>query len=344
MTLYLKVGGQAVPVTGGDPFPITPWTAVTFENSWVNYGAPFQEVEYRRFGDNVQLRGVAKDGTAGTDRMFTLPVGFRPPANAEHSVRTAGAPGGVLVTPDGSVIPQVGASTSSCWVTGSFSLTATGEAPAFTTGEDTFAGEHVLTGDPLNPPTDLALGQLLWDGQDGEFIGLPPGGTTGQALRKLSDDEQDAGWTDDPVYTGPRGIVGEAKDVGLHDTSGPTFLGHPRCYVTFNAEVGRKYRWIHDAMYYTDQAWPTYNIVAVRGLLFRPGVEELNPNIRGNLLTPGDSNSVSFHLEGTFTVTATDAYTAEVQMAEGLTGMGTIHCYGNPAFPFSLTIEDIGPA
>ena len=31
-------------------------------------------------------------------------------------------------------------------------------------GVDAVSGEHVLTGDPQNPPEELAVGQLLWDG------------------------------------------------------------------------------------------------------------------------------------------------------------------------------------
>ena len=34
-------------------------------------------------------------------------------------------------------------------------------------GGGTFDGDHVLTGDPLDPPADLAAGQLLWDGVEG---------------------------------------------------------------------------------------------------------------------------------------------------------------------------------
>ena len=34
-------------------------------------------------------------------------------------------------------------------------------------GTGTFDGDHVLTGDPLDPPADLAAGQLLWDGVEG---------------------------------------------------------------------------------------------------------------------------------------------------------------------------------
>jgi hypothetical protein len=49
-------------------------------NSWVNYGAPYEEVRYRKIATGVVvLQGVAKNGTktAGT-RLFTLPAGYRP--------------------------------------------------------------------------------------------------------------------------------------------------------------------------------------------------------------------------------------------------------------------------
>ena len=62
----------------------TAWTAVTFLNSWVNYGAPQQIAQYRKKGDLVQVRGQIKGGASGT-RAFTLPVGFRPPANQSYA-------------------------------------------------------------------------------------------------------------------------------------------------------------------------------------------------------------------------------------------------------------------
>ena len=43
-------------------------------------------------------------------------------------------------------------------------------------GTGTFDGDHVLTGDPLDPPADLAAGQLLWDGVEG---GSGGGGAAG---------------------------------------------------------------------------------------------------------------------------------------------------------------------
>jgi hypothetical protein len=58
----------------------TPWTAPTLLNSWVNYGSGFQDCQYRRVGDMVQVRGLIKSGTIAV--IFNLPAGFRPPAFA----------------------------------------------------------------------------------------------------------------------------------------------------------------------------------------------------------------------------------------------------------------------
>lgn len=62
------------------------WTAVagSFTSPWANLGAGFQPVAYRRIGDLVQVRGVAKS-TADTDTaakqvIFVLPSGYRPAA------------------------------------------------------------------------------------------------------------------------------------------------------------------------------------------------------------------------------------------------------------------------
>lgn len=71
---------------------VAPWTAVSFVNGWVNYSpGGWEEAQYRKVGDVVQLRGMVKDGTFNSI-MFTLPVGFRPPLN---HMFTAVTPGGV---------------------------------------------------------------------------------------------------------------------------------------------------------------------------------------------------------------------------------------------------------
>lgn len=57
------------------------WTAVTFQNSWANSGGTAQDMEYRKIGDIVYLRGTILNGTINTT-AFALPSGFRPPADA----------------------------------------------------------------------------------------------------------------------------------------------------------------------------------------------------------------------------------------------------------------------
>jgi hypothetical protein len=66
--------GWAAVVTG-----VTAWTAPTFVNSWVNFGAGNQVAQYRKVGDTVEMRGIVKSGVSGTV-CFTLPAGFRPAA------------------------------------------------------------------------------------------------------------------------------------------------------------------------------------------------------------------------------------------------------------------------
>lgn len=89
------------------------WTAVSFQNSWANFASGFHNVEYRKVGDIVYLRGMAKSGASGSV-VFTLPSGFRPTAdmifaivgNASFAYLTIGGvsnatPGVVVVTGSG---------------------------------------------------------------------------------------------------------------------------------------------------------------------------------------------------------------------------------------------------
>ena len=57
----------------------TAWTAVTYVNSWANVPGN-QGAQYRKRDDDVTVRGLTRSGSSGTV-AFTLPVGFRPPAN-----------------------------------------------------------------------------------------------------------------------------------------------------------------------------------------------------------------------------------------------------------------------
>lgn len=67
------------------------WTNVAaFATGWTNYqltdateGAP----RYRKFGDRVELEGMALHGTTGTGLITTLPAGFRPLKRKRFTVR-----------------------------------------------------------------------------------------------------------------------------------------------------------------------------------------------------------------------------------------------------------------
>lgn len=59
----------------------TPWTNVTFSTGYADYSVgTFGNTQYRRVGDVVYLRGLAKttSSRAAGDPMFVLPTGFRP--------------------------------------------------------------------------------------------------------------------------------------------------------------------------------------------------------------------------------------------------------------------------
>lgn len=70
--------GYGIPLVLGSS-GTTAWTAVTFQNSWANFGAGYASCAYRKVGDMVQLRGLATGGLRDTT-IFTLPTGYRPPA------------------------------------------------------------------------------------------------------------------------------------------------------------------------------------------------------------------------------------------------------------------------
>jgi hypothetical protein len=72
------------------PPQITPWTAPSFLNSWTNLGTTNQVAQYRKVGDVVQLRGSIVGGSVGTV-AFTLPAGFRPPADVIVASTSANA-------------------------------------------------------------------------------------------------------------------------------------------------------------------------------------------------------------------------------------------------------------
>ena len=83
----------------------TAWTVPTFTGAWTHYGAPYVNVGYRKIGDRVFLRGMAKTGSGA---MFTLPAGFRPPGTILIVAVSNGAYGYVSVDAAG-VVTAAGA-------------------------------------------------------------------------------------------------------------------------------------------------------------------------------------------------------------------------------------------
>lgn len=83
----------------------------TFQNSWVNYGAPYNPVGYWKdpFGW-VHLTGLAKNGTINTP-IFTLPAGLRPAFTVLIGNISNGAIGRLDIGSDGTVVQAAGNNT-----------------------------------------------------------------------------------------------------------------------------------------------------------------------------------------------------------------------------------------
>lgn len=92
---------------------VSTWTAVTYQNGWADYGLGFQVAQYRKVGDEVQLRGLIK-GPALNQVIFTLPTGFRPPAPVIWGVAGTDAFAELRLAADGTLQATVG---SAAWIT-----------------------------------------------------------------------------------------------------------------------------------------------------------------------------------------------------------------------------------
>lgn len=102
----------------------TPWTALSYTNSWANIGGGQEPGAYRKVGDEVQLRGLIGGGSLAV-AAFTLPVGFRPTSSGLRFVTTsADAYASGLIDSAGDLYLYVGATSAlSLWGI-SFSVTA----------------------------------------------------------------------------------------------------------------------------------------------------------------------------------------------------------------------------
>ena len=61
----------------GNGREIDHWRAVTFQNSWGNFGGAYHNGSYKKENGIVYLRGLLSGGTTGGAVMFTLPAGYR---------------------------------------------------------------------------------------------------------------------------------------------------------------------------------------------------------------------------------------------------------------------------
>lgn len=110
-------------LTFNGPNTVTPtdsgWTEVTFESGYANYGSPFANVQYRKIGNVVYLKGLMDPATHGT--AFTLPEGYRPPERTIIDVINNNSQGRIDVYPNGAVSCD-NMSTQGSWVNMNFSF------------------------------------------------------------------------------------------------------------------------------------------------------------------------------------------------------------------------------
>ncbi|KKM86624.1 hypothetical protein LCGC14_1277110 [marine sediment metagenome] len=97
ITMMFNADGAATWREVGDP------GEPTFENSWVNYGAPWDTAAfYKDAAGIVHLKGLIKSGTIN-QAAFTLPVGYRPKANVQVGILSNNAIGRMIISADGLV-------------------------------------------------------------------------------------------------------------------------------------------------------------------------------------------------------------------------------------------------
>jgi hypothetical protein len=111
---YAASGTADATITWDDFQHNEAWITPTLLNSWVNYAAGFNTLQYKKDADGiVTIKGVVKDGTLDTT-IFILPAGYRPAAR--FWTRQAESPSGTLARIDiyatGSVDQVNGTSTT----------------------------------------------------------------------------------------------------------------------------------------------------------------------------------------------------------------------------------------
>lgn len=116
-TKAFVVGNTRITTTGltvnGISYTPSTWVVATMLNGWSYFGGGYSLVSYRKMGDVVQMRGVAKGGTIGAPSasMLLLPSGFRPPAAMMFAVIAGNTLGRINVNSDGNCYCEIGTNT-----------------------------------------------------------------------------------------------------------------------------------------------------------------------------------------------------------------------------------------
>lgn len=83
--------GTQILVLGSPSGLPTNWrSTASFNTGWTNFGTGWATVSFRRIGNQVFLRGLAKRVSGTTATIFTLPVGYRPAGNEIFAVISGG--------------------------------------------------------------------------------------------------------------------------------------------------------------------------------------------------------------------------------------------------------------
>jgi len=96
-------------ITGTSTIAKSSWTTPTLLNSWTNNGGSYQTAGYRKDTNNViHLRGQLTGGTTGST-VFTLPLGYSPPATQRYFCSSTSGGCEISITSSGSVVATVAA-------------------------------------------------------------------------------------------------------------------------------------------------------------------------------------------------------------------------------------------
>lgn len=79
------------------------WHDVSYGSGWESYANGYFHPTYSKLGRQTRLRGNIRRASGTGTKMFTLPVGYRPPLKVRLPVLTDTGPGVIQVATDGDV-------------------------------------------------------------------------------------------------------------------------------------------------------------------------------------------------------------------------------------------------